>query len=185
MALSRFSVIVCALVFSLTGMAQAEARMGQSIESFKAKLRSSYRLKETVKKQDRTYYMFIMNISSKIRSQAPGFAVGVTATVVDGRIVGQSMVLRSGENDETGKQLVTYHVMDFVYEALGKAAPKSEESAKRELDQYRTAVDNALAGNAQRVEYPGYKSMITMSRTKDADVLIAVTPAFSASQKSK
>lgn len=117
-----------------------------------------------------------MITDAEVQTQAPNFAGGITITVVDKRIVGQSMVLRLGDNFSSGKELATLHVMDFAYESLGKPAPSSKAAVDTELSQFSGAIDQVLAGNAQHVIYPGYKDRITLSRTADGELLVAVTP---------
>jgi len=176
---------LCALTMFFVPQLEASARLGQSIEGFKGKLTSSFKFKGQTKKQDRTYYMFSLVSTASTQNRAPGFGAGITATVVDGKVVGQSMVLRLGDNFSGGKELATLHSMDFAYEALGKSPPSSQASLKQELDQYSSAIDQVLGGSAQHVRYPGFTSLITMSRTTDGDVLIAITPEFGQTSNAK
>ena len=157
--------------------------MGQTIDAFMTKSASAYKYKSSTKKADRSYYMFSMITDATVQQQAPNFAAGITITVVDKKIVGESMALRIGDNYAAGKELATLHVMDFAYESLGKPAPSSESAANAELNQFSIAIDQVMAGTAQHVTYPGYNDRITMSRTSDGQLLVAVTPDFNQSAK--
>ena len=86
-----------------------------------------------------------MVTDANVQQQAPNFAAGITVTVVDKKIVGESMALRIGDNYATGKELATLHVMDFAYESLGKPAPASEAAANAELNEFSSAIDRVLA----------------------------------------
>jgi len=171
--------LTAACVFTTSG---AQARLGEPINSFKNKASASFKFKSETKKEDRCYFMFTMNLDDKTREGAQGFAGGLTLTVVDGKIVGQSMVLRLGENYEGGKALATLHCMDFAYESIGKPAPKSKQASEAEFSMYAAAIDQVLAGAPQHVKYPGFNDRITMSRTEDGNLLIAVTPDLSGEQ---
>jgi hypothetical protein len=163
-------------VFTTSG---AQARLGESINNFRAKAAASFKFKTETKKEDRSYYMFTMTLDDKTKEGAPGFAGGLTLTVVDNKIVGQSMILRLGDNYEGGKALATLHCMDFAYESIGKPAPKNKQNSESEYAMYGQAIDQVLAGSSQHVKYPGFNDKITMSRTNDGDLLIAVTPDLS------
>jgi hypothetical protein len=90
------------------------------------------------------------------------------------------MVLRFGDNYAAGKDMATWHSMDFSYESIGKPGPKTQEAAQAEFDQFSAAIDQVLAGTPQHVKYRGYNQLITMSRTDTGDILVAVTPQFGA-----
>jgi hypothetical protein len=160
-------------------MPEAQARLGETFASFKAKAQSSYKLVKEQKKDDRTYESFSMIINDKLKESAPGFAVAETLTVVDRKIVGQSMVIRIGQNYEGGKSLATLHAMDFAYESIGKPIPK-KEVAEQEFKQLQIAVDEVLVGVPQHVKYPHYKAKITLSRSPEGELLLAATPDLSA-----
>lgn len=126
-----------------------------------------------------------MILDKQTTQGAPGFSSAITLTVVDGKIVGQSMIIRIGENVQGGKALATLHAMDFVYEALGKAAPKNKSATESEFSQYQMAIDQVLSGFPQHVKYPHYAAVITMSRTPDGDLLLAATPDLSIHPETK
>jgi hypothetical protein len=157
----------------------AEARLGESYHAFKTKLERSYKFTKESKKDDRTYEMFTMIVDDATKAKAPGFGAGLTLTVVDGKILGQALAIRMGDNMEGGKAVAALHVMDFIYEAIGKPAPKSKDAAETEFQQFQSAIEQVLSGLPQHVQYPGFKARITLSRTADGELLLAATPDFS------
>lgn len=172
-----FSILVFVGVLVSCGL-PAEARLGEPIQAFKNRVAGAYKAKPVTKKEDRSYHMFSLMPSNEVKEKTPGFGVGITATVVDGKIVGQSMAIRFGDNYDAGKKLGALYTMDFAYESIGKPPPKSKEAVDVEVGQFAMAIEQVLAGNSQHVSYPGFAYRITMSRTKEGDLLIAVTPDF-------
>jgi hypothetical protein len=175
--------LACAAV-SLSSVPPAQARLGESLRSFKSKAEHSYKFVKETKKEDRSYESFIMIVDNKLKESAPGFAVAETLTVVDGKIVGQSMVIRVGENYEGGKALATLHAMDFAYESIGKPPP-NKQVAEEEFKQLQFAVDQVLVGMPQHIKYPHYKARITLSRSNEGELLVAATPDLSAPAEAK
>lgn len=152
---------------------QSQARLGENFQAFKVKVLKGFKLKGESKKDIRTYYMYSMALDQTTQQAAPGFAGGLTITVVGGKITGQSMVMRFGDNYEAGKALATAHALDFAYESLGKPAPKSTE---KEFQAYAQAIDSVMTGNPQNLRYPGFNGVITLSMSADQGVIIAATP---------
>lgn len=155
---------------------EAEARLGETYAAFKAKAAKGFTFKSESKKDTRTYYMFSMALDPSTLQAAPGFAGGLTVTVVNGHVTGQSMVMRLGDNYEAGKTLATAHALDFAYEALGKPGPKNKEATEKEFQSYTSAIDKVLAGNPYNLRYPGFNGVITMSLSADQALIIAATP---------
>ena len=162
----------------------AQARLGEPFKTFKAKAETSYKFLKEDKKDDRTYESFVMILNEKLKASAPNFAVAETLTVVDGKIVGQSMMIRIGDNYEGGKAMAIIHAMDFAYESLGKPAP-TKDGVEKEYRQYEIAVTQVLAGLPQKIQYPGFKAKITLSRSNDGELLLAATPDLSAGETQK
>lgn len=154
----------------------AEARLGEPFATFKVKAAKGFKFKSESKRDTRTYYMYSMSLDAPTMQAAPGFAGGLTVTVVNGHVTGQSMVMRFGDNYEAGKALAVAHALDFAYESLGKPSPKSKESTEREFQQYTNAIDLVMAGNPQNLRYPGFNGVITLSLSSDQGVIIAATP---------
>lgn len=153
-----------------------EARLGESFQSFKVKAAKGFKFKTESKKETRTYYMYSMSLDPTTALAAPGFAGGLTVTVVGGRVIGQSMVMRLGDNYEAGKALATAHALDFAYESLGKPSPKTKESTEKEFLAYTNAIDMVMGGSPQNLRYPGFSGVITLSLAPDQAVIIAATP---------
>ncbi len=164
------------ITLTLLFCSSVEARLGESFQSFKAKAAKGFKFKSESKKDTRTYYMYSMALDPTTTQAAPGFAGGLTVTVVGGRVTGQSMVMRLGENYEAGKALATAHALDFAYESLGKPSPKTKESTEKEFQAYSQAIDMVMGGSPQNLRYPGFNGVITFSLAADQGVIIAATP---------
>jgi len=147
----------------------AQARLGENIGAYKSAIAPTFKYKSQSKKDARTDYMYTMVVDQKTKEAAPGFAGGLTVSEVNGRITGQSLVLRIGESYEAGKTLVTSKALEFAYEALGKPTPRSTE---KEFSAYSIAIDQVLAGAAQNLRYPGFSGAINITRFGDGEILI-------------
>jgi hypothetical protein len=178
--LTQFTTILAATAISLSltllPSSIAEARLGEPYATFKVKAAKGFKFKSESKKDNRTYYMFSMSLDATTMQAAPGFAGGLTVTVINGHVTGQSMVMRLGENYEAGKALAVAHALDFAYESLGKPSPKSKDSTDREFQQYTNAIDMVIGGSPQNLRYPGFNGVITLSLASDQSVIIAATP---------
>lgn len=153
--------------------APADARIGESLGSFKAKCAQFYTQKNEKKKEDRTYIMYSLKPNA---SQPSGFGVGMTVTIVDGKVVGQSMAIRMGDNYELGKVQAIGHTIAFINETLGRPITTDPAAVQKEFSDLGQAVEQALAGSAQDIRYPGYTSRIRIARSGDGDLLLAATP---------
>ncbi len=150
--------------------------MGESFQAFKVKAAKGFKLKAESRKDTRTYYMYSMSLDATTTQAAPGFAGGLTVTVVGGRVTGQSMVMRLGDNYQAGKALATAHALDFAYESLGKPSPKTKDATEKEFRAYTQAIDMVMGGSPQNLRYPGFNGVITLSLAPDQSVIIAATP---------
>ncbi len=164
------------IALTLLQCSLAEARLGESFATFKVKAAKGFKFKSETKKDTRTYYIYSMALDATTMQAAPGFAGGLTVTVVNGHVTGQSMVMRFGDNYQAGKALATAHALDFAYEALGKPSPKTKESTEKEFTQYTSAIDQVMGGSPQNLRYPGFNGVITLSVSPDQGVIIAATP---------
>jgi hypothetical protein len=153
----------------------AEARLGESFQSFRVKAAKGFKFKSESKRDTRTYYMYSMSLDPNTTQAAPGFAGGLTVTVVNGKVTGQSMVMRLGDNYQAGKALATAHALDFAYESLGKPSP-NKESTEKEFQAYSQAIDMVMSGSPQNLRYPGFNGVITLSMAPEQGVIIAATP---------
>jgi hypothetical protein len=150
----------------------ADARLGENFVDFRRTVLRNYRFKSESKKDVRTDSMYTLVVDQKSQEAAPGFAAGLTVSVVNGRITGQSMVLRIGDNYDAGKTLVTSHALDFAYEALGKPSTKNQDGSEKEFNAYSGAIDSVLAGQPQNLRYPGFSGVINIRGYGNGEVLI-------------
>lgn len=173
-------LLIAAVMLLNLACRPVEARIGEEFSRFKSKVERGFKLKSTTKKDNRTYYMYVMELDKTTQEAAPGFTGGLTLTVVGGKITGQSMVLRLGDNFDAGKTLAAAHALDFAYESLGKQNPKSKATTEKELTSYTNALAQVLAGAAQNIRYPGFNVKITMSKYGENGILIAAVPVAAA-----
>jgi hypothetical protein len=156
---------------------KAEARLGEPIANFKARNAGHYQLKSEKKKdQSTSYYIFSLIIDKEQREAAPNLAGGITITVTNGHITGQSLALRFDSGSEAEKLLGVAHCLEFVYEAIGKRRPLTKTAQDNELNAFTAGVNQALAGSPQCVRYPGFHAKITLSRTTAGDLVVGVSP---------
>ncbi|MDR3615629.1 MAG: hypothetical protein P4L53_18865 [Candidatus Obscuribacterales bacterium] len=171
--------VLCLLVLPVTSFcfAQAcEAKLGEPFGVFQARIITNYKFQAHSKKEDRDYYMYSMITDADTDIAAPGFGGGLTITVSSGLIVGQSMLLRIGNNAQAGKSLAALHTFDFAFESLGRPTPPSQTAIEQELRSYTNAVSKALAGAPQNIRYPGGGGKITIAKRSDGALAIAATP---------
>lgn len=152
-----------------------QAKLGENYARFQATAAKGFKYKGRKDKDNHSYYMFTMQLDDATLTAAPGFSGGLTVTVAAGKIIGQSMVLRLGENIEAGKVLAAVHVIDFIYEALGRPNPKSKEAVAEELRSYESAIDQCLEDIPQKVKYPDTPGKIIISKTQAGDIAVACT----------
>lgn len=152
----------------------AEAKIGEPIVNFKAKVAKEYQFKGTESKGASTYYRFALIPTQEEQDNSPGFGAGMTITVVNGKVSGQSMALRIGQFYEAGKIVVARRSLKFILEAIGKpATPQDEE---RLLESIRSAIEQALQSIPQSIQFPGYNHRVKVSFAASGDVIVAVLP---------
>lgn len=168
----RFLIIIAALSL----MPAAEARLGQSFAQYKAQHLKNYKAAGEKKGKSGKHYLFQLSLSDKEKRMVPGFGEGLTITVLNGKITGQSLVINMGRNKLIGTDLAIAHGLAFVYESLGKPAPKSRFQASRDVQAFTGVVHAAMGGYPQTLRYPGYKGKATVKKDSNGNVIIAVTP---------
>jgi len=153
--------------------------MGQPGASFNAKMSKLFLPKGTTPPNaDGTSYARYVLVGNQDRqTRSPGFGAGITLTIKANKIVGQSMVVRLGQNREVGKMFAVMLSLNVCYEALGKEAPKTQKGTNDEVRAYAAAITGALSGSPQYIRYNGFPMKITMSKTKENDLLVAITTA--------
>ncbi len=154
----------------------AEARIGDSILSFRLKFSRIFTLKDNSSKDGKTYYRFSLNQDPVQQKSSPGFAGGMTVTCANDRIVGESLVARLGKNLTIGKAFTVGLSMDLTYDAIGKPFVTNKKEAAAEYRSYLNAIEQALVGSPQDIKYAGYNAKITLSKTNDGDILLAIIP---------
>jgi hypothetical protein len=154
----------------------AQAKIGDPIGSFQGKFSRIFTLKDSSTKDGKNYYRFSLNKDPIQQKSAPGFAGGMTITCGNGKIQGESLIVRLGSNKRVGKVFTTGLSLDLTYEAIGKPIVTDKKGAEAEYLSYLNAINQALAGYPQDIKYAGYNTRITLSRTGTGDILLAITP---------
>ncbi len=173
--LSLAVTLILSVVIVLDQLAPASAKLGERFGPFQIRIVPNFKFQGQSNKGKRKYFMYTMILDKATEHAAPGFQGGLTVSVEDGVIVGQSMLLRLGDNADAGKALAAVHALDFTFESLGRPAPPSRMAAAEELKSYAEAVDNALSGTPQNIRYPGSPGKITLCRQEDGSLAIAAT----------
>jgi hypothetical protein len=171
-------VLLCALLSILSSAPPALARVGQPVASFNTKMGRIFLAKGTTPPKDANsdgYARYVLIGNPDRQKRSPGFGAGITLTLKGNKIVGQSMVVRLGQNRKVGKMFSVMLSLNVCYDALGKEAPKNQKATNDEVRAYATAIDRALSGSPEYIRYNGFPMKITMSKTKDADLLVAIT----------
>ena len=169
---------ILALLLLLFGLPAtvAEAKLGEDISAYKAKVAKAYTLKSQSNKDGKTYCVFSINMNQQLKDIAPEFGGGLTISVDKGKIIGQSMVLRLGQSKEAAKAIAVRYALDFAFESLGRPVPKTKAEISDEVNSYTTVINNAMAGDPQNVHYPNVKGKITVTMQKDGSLVFAATP---------
>jgi hypothetical protein len=167
-------VIALASLFSLRP--EAQARLGEDINRYKAKATKAYAFKAESTKGDKKYYQFVLKVPQELKQAAPEFSGGLTITASGGKIVGQSMVLSLGKSLLVGKAIAVRYALDFAFESLGRSVPKTAKSVSEEVKSYTEIINKALAGEPQNIRYPKVKGKITVTRQADGNLVMATTP---------
>jgi hypothetical protein len=166
-----WALVVISVFISLP----ATAKIGAPTASFDAKMGKLFLLKDHNLKEGVAYYHYVLIGDPDRQRRSPGFGAGMTLTVKANKITGQSLVIRLGQNRQVGKMFSVMLSMNVCYEALGKDPPKTEKVTNQEVKSYASAIERALSGAPQSIRYNGYPMKITISRTKESDLLVAIT----------
>lgn len=162
-------IFVVALAFLISGFAPAQAKLGEAFDAYKARIANAF----TPAGQRGNYYMFNMKVEPKEAMASPGYAGGLTVTVTNGKVTGQSLAIRPGLDALVGGTLAAMHGMVFAYEAIGKPLAKDKTQGDAEFKAFSTAVGQAFLGQPQNVRYPGYGGVITLSRDGTGNLIVA------------
>lgn len=174
-------------VFFLSSLAipqPAQARLGETFDAFLHRFTvASKSLKPLAQLPgvSTQNFTFEVNVSLEQKKASPGFAAGVTVTVSEGKIVGQSLAVKPGNNVTVGQKLAALHGFSFAYEAIGKTIPPTRDKAEIEYKAFCNSVDRACMGEEQFLRYPGYRALITIrTDPTTGNILIAATPEMQA-----
>lgn len=172
------------LLFALTSPPSAEARLGEDFGAFLnrfTKTTKSLKPLAQLPGVSTQHFTFEVNVPMDQKKASPGFAAGVTVTVTEGKIVGQSFAVKPGNNVTVGQKLACIHGFAFAYEAIGKSIPPTRDKAEVEFNAFCNAVDRACMGELQYLRYPGFKALVTIQRNSaSGNILIAATPEMQA-----
>jgi hypothetical protein len=174
-------IILATLAYSLGS--PAAGKIGASIRTFQANNGRLFVFKNRTVKEDKTYYVYSLISHPAQQHSSPGFAGGITLTTSGDKILGESLILRLGADQEVGKVLAVAICMDLTYEAIGKPAPKTQSLRATEFNSYSDAITRGLAGLPQVIKYKGYPMKITVSRTNEGELLLAIVPLPTATDK--
>jgi len=173
--MQRQTFIVCLSVSALFGQS-GEAKMGAPVSSFSQKMFRFFFLKDQTTKGDTAYLRYSLIGDPQRQKASPGFAGGVTLTVKEGAISGESLLIRLGDNPKVGKTLAALLAMNLAYEAIGKESPTKPAIQEKEIKSYLAAVDAAMNGTPQTIRYNGFNDKIHLLCTKSKDLLLTILP---------
>jgi hypothetical protein len=171
----RQTLLVGLCTTMLLGQA-AEAKLGEGISTFAQKMSNAFFLKTQTTKGEVAYLMYTLIGDPNRQKLSPGFGGGVTLTIKEGVISGESLLVRLGDNPKAGKAIAAVLALSVAYEALGKEPPTQAAVQERELNAYLKAIEAALNGSPQTIRYRGFNPKITILSSKTKDVLLTVTP---------
>lgn len=148
-----------------------EARLNESFQGYKTRVSGESKLIA----QNGDNYMFELTLDPQTKSICPGYAAGVTVTVKTGKITGQSLAIRLGNNAYLGSMLSSQQIYRFISEAAGKPLPKDSKQQEQETQPVRQAVTLALMGQAQTLKLAGYDVNVVISRDSGGNLIVGVT----------
>jgi len=178
---SSYCLFVLTLWSYLVGSA-ADGKIGGTVQSFQAQNSRILAFRSRSPKEGKVYYMYSLRNRPATQDPSFGFAGGLTLTTSADKIIGESLVLRLGNNPETGKEMAREILMTLTYEAIGKPPPNRADVQAKESEAYSNAVFLALAGLPQTLKYKGYPMRITLAKTNENDLLLAITPEYPAAK---
>jgi hypothetical protein len=170
----RQTLSVCLAASAFFGQA-VEAKLGAPVSSFSQRMFRFFFLKDQTTKGDTAYLRYSLIGDPQRQKVSPGFAGGVTLTVKEGAISGESLVIRLGDNPKAGKALATLLAINVAYEGIGKDPPSQPAVQEKEIKSYLAAIEAALNGAPQTIRYKGFNSKISLLCTKTKDLLLTIT----------
>ncbi len=173
-----------ALAVGLGANEGVQAKLGESYQSYKTKVVQSWTPAAEDTNAKSSNYRFTLKVAPEQENASSGYAAGLTITVVNGKITGQSMAIRTGSNQMVGAAMATAHGFAFAYESIGKIMPKEKAKTEAEFKAFSEAVGQAFMGKPQNIRYPGFNSLITVARDNMGNLIIAATPATPIGQPS-
>lgn len=169
-------ILIVQLTITLFLPSLSQAKIGGSSQSFEIKNKQLLIFKNRGSSGNKTYYFYSFVKHPAQQNASMGFAGGATITTANSKIIGESILIRLGANQEIGKIFACAICMDLTYEAIGKAVPSTQAVRESEYTAYREAINGALAGSPQIITYKGYAVRITVSKTKDNNLLLVILP---------
>ena len=164
-------------IFFLLLANSADGKFGAPIETFKQKLGHSFTYLNAETKNNKTYQHFTLIVEEKVQRVNPGFSGGLTLTLENGKISGESFLVGLGSDRDLGQKLAGILCLNLAYEALGKPIPNSSKDQEIELNSYTRAVREASSGSPGHINYPGYSSQLIFSRTEKNELLFVIIPS--------
>lgn len=168
-----YLLLSCVLVFLTLTAQAADARVGESFQSYKTRVAKAFIVAGEKKVDKNINYLFKLAVDSQQAATSPGYAVGITITCVGSKIVRQSMAIRTGINPNAGISMAALHGFVFAYEAIGKTVPADNDKVSAEFQSFSEAVGQALSGKAQSVRYPGFTGVVTIVRDASGNLIIS------------
>jgi hypothetical protein len=171
---------IAILLFYVSGcFVPAHARLGEDFAAFKVRILHVY---ESAGQQNNNFF-FKLKLTPRQQQLAPGYAVGITTTVINGKIVGESMACIAGNNHQLGSTLAALDAFTFTCEATGKPLPQEQKQAQAEFTAFARIVQQAFSGQPQAYSYPGYPNKISLEVDKTGRLIIACSPQESQAQQ--
>ncbi len=162
-----------ALVLSLALAQPAQAKIGEPVEAFQKRFKSTLKLRSITGKEVQNL-QFSLIVEEAERRAAPGFAGGVTVTAKDGKITGESIAFILGQDSFVGGQLAAAYGLKFGNDAIGRTVPGDKIKQDHEVEIFSRTSATALAGLPQEIRYPGFDNRIIMSRSNEGNLLLAI-----------
>ncbi len=177
MLLTRGVFSLLLLLWLMVSSQPGEAKLGESFQLYKTKVARSWNVAGVQGDGAKNNYRFSLIVPQQQQDASPGYAAGLTITVVDGKITGQSVAIRPGSNPLVGAAMASAHGFAFAYESIGKPIPEGKAQSEAEFNQFTQAIGLAFNAQPQYLRYPGYSGVITVMCNNLGDVIIAAVPA--------
>lgn len=168
--------VLLSIGFLLAVQMPCQAKIGEPVSAYRARYAQKYKFRAQETRGAQTYLRFAFPLSPEEESQCPGFGTGITITVANGKIVGQSMAIRMGDAFDQGRALGSRRALDFILEAIGKPKSTSKVEDEQQLASIKNAIEQALISNPQNIQFPGFPQRSKLSSSQSGDLLIAVLP---------